>query len=98
MVEIELFSYFGIKFTAEEVGKLFNALKGYINRDKNYICLGLEITKLNIQDLYDELILKYLGRFTARETKIHVSELKELVYYIKRRTRKELSLMITSSS
>jgi methyl-accepting chemotaxis protein len=54
-----LMKFYGIEITVDELSTIFNKISNYINKDKNTLCLVLELANLNVQEWYNEINDKF---------------------------------------
>lgn len=78
---------YGVEITIEELYQIFNGLSSYVNRDRNAICLGLELININIQGWYTDIVNTLSSRIVDG-TKVPLSQIAALVKCLQDITRR----------
>src|SRR5919108_3869991 len=84
--------FYGIEITYDEVEDCFHAISNYIHRDRNAVCLGLNITNTFIQEWYNEVnnIFSYKlarQRTYQKSEAADLQEIEKIINFMGRRIR-----------
>ena len=70
-----------------QLERWFSIVSNYRNKDKNVICIKLELIRVNIEGWYNDIIDKFSSRL-AHEMRVELSELPEIIKCAQDRTRR----------
>ena len=54
-----LMKFYGIEITVDELLNIFDTISNRINKDRNTLCLVLDLANFNVQDWYNEIKDKF---------------------------------------